>query len=82
MGIGYAATALTVPVIPAVLKICGRKITMVLGGVVYIAFILTYINPEPGLIYTFSFIGGIGGSLLWIAQVGLLSEIDRSCSRF
>ena len=68
-GIGYLSTALSVPFTPALLKMIGRKATMVIGGVITIAFILTYINPLPELIYTFAVLTGIGGSLLWIAQV-------------
>ena len=35
-------TAVTVTVVPAVLKIIGRKFTMVAGGTVYIAYVLTF----------------------------------------
>jgi len=42
---------------------------MMIGGAIYAAFILTYINPAPELIYTFAVLMGLGGSLLWIAQV-------------
>ena len=59
------------PFTPGLLKIIGRKATMMIGGVLYIAFCLTFINPVPALVYTFAAIGGFGGSLLWIAQVGL-----------
>jgi len=68
-GIGFLSTALSVPFVPAILKLIGRKATMVIGGVTVIAFMLTYINPMPELIYSFAVISGIGGSCLWIAQV-------------
>ena len=68
-GVGYLTTALSVPFVPALLKLIGRKATMIIGGVTVTAFILTYINPMPELIYTFAVITGIGGSCLWIAQV-------------
>ena len=30
---------------------------------------LLFSYPHPALVYTFAFLGGLGGSLLWIAQV-------------
>jgi hypothetical protein len=51
------------------LILIGRKKTMMIGGTIYCAYILTYINPVPALIYTFAPIAGWAGSLLWIAQV-------------
>ena len=70
-GIGYLVTALTVPFTPALLRLIGRKATMIIGGFIYVGFILTYINPVPELIYTFAVLMGVGGSLVWIAQVEL-----------
>ena len=67
-GIGYVGTAVSVPFIPVLLGIIGRKATMMAGGLCYVTYILCFLHPVPELLYTCAFIGGVGGGLVWIAQ--------------
>ena len=67
-GIGYVGTAVSVPFIPVLLRIIGRKATMMAGGLCYVTYILCFLHPVPELLYTCAFIGGVGGGLVWIAQ--------------
>ena len=82
-GLGYVSTALTVPFIPAVMSKIGRRWTMFLGGAAYTSYILVYIHPLPELLYCVSFVGGLGGALLWIAQGPelVLNSTERTMNR-
>lgn len=41
---------------------------MIVGSLLNASYVFCYINPSPALLYSFSAISGMGGTLLWIAQ--------------
>ena len=74
-------TAISVPFIPVLLRIIGRKATMMAGGLCYVTYILCFLHPIPELLYTCAFIGGVGGGLVWIAQALGSHSLKRDAER-
>ena len=44
----------------------GRKNTYFIGGILQTAYIVTYINPQPTVLYLMSVIGGLGAAFIWV----------------
>lgn len=53
---------------PSVVSILGAKYTMVVGGLTYVLYIATFIQPLTATLYTASILIGFGAAILWTGQ--------------
>ncbi|XP_078456266.1 UNC93-like protein MFSD11 [Lampetra fluviatilis] len=74
-GSGYTSLAIIYGVFsasnilaPSVVAVLGPRWSMVLGGIVYSAYIATFIKPMAWSFYTASVLIGIAAAVLWTAQ--------------
>ena len=83
LGINAAANAITAPFAPVVVRLCNRKITMLIGGLLNASYVFCFINPYPTLLYVCSVLSGIGGTLIWIAQGSdmIVNSNERTITR-
>ncbi|KAG5888104.1 hypothetical protein JTB14_021901 [Gonioctena quinquepunctata] len=58
---------------PSVISIIGPKFSMVLGGVAYLLFIVSFIIPKTWLLYLVSVIIGVGAAMIWTGQGNYLT---------
>nr|CAI5855156.1 unnamed protein product [Callosobruchus analis] len=58
---------------PSVISVIGPKFSMLLGGITYVLFILSFLIPQTWLLYLVSAIIGIGAALIWTGQGNYLT---------
>ncbi|CAG9862335.1 unnamed protein product [Phyllotreta striolata] len=58
---------------PSVISVIGSKFSMLIGGVTYMLFILSFLIPRGWLLYTTSAILGVGAALIWTGQGNYLT---------
>ncbi|CAH1112472.1 unnamed protein product, partial [Psylliodes chrysocephalus] len=58
---------------PSVISIIGPKFSMLLGGITYLLFILSFLIPRGWLLYICSAVLGIGAAMIWTGQGNYLT---------
>ncbi|VEN47295.1 unnamed protein product [Callosobruchus maculatus] len=58
---------------PSVISVIGPKFSMLLGGITYVLFILSFLIPKSWLLYLVSAVIGIGAALIWTGQGNYLT---------
>ncbi|CBY07106.1 unnamed protein product [Oikopleura dioica] len=68
LSIVYIVFCISNFVAPGVVSVVGHKTTMFFAAASYLLYILSYLSPTPGFIYTASALNGLGAAFLWTAQ--------------
>lgn len=68
LGINAALNGLSAPFVPILFRLLSRRTTMFLGALLNASYVFCFIHPSPELLYLFSAVSGIGGTLLWVSQ--------------
>ncbi|XP_042240737.1 UNC93-like protein MFSD11 isoform X1 [Homarus americanus] len=58
---------------PSCLSILGPKLTMIIGGITYVIFIIGFLWPNTAILYVTSVIVGAGAALIWTGQGNYLT---------
>ncbi|XP_066250469.1 UNC93-like protein MFSD11 [Euwallacea similis] len=68
---------------PSAISLIGPKFAMLIGGVTYVLFVISFCIPRVWLLYVVSAIMGIGAALIWTGQGNYLTlnSNDQSISR-
>ncbi|GAB1607636.1 UNC93-like protein MFSD11 isoform X1 [Argonauta hians] len=74
LGIIYSVFALCNWVAPVVIFWCGTKISMIIGGITYLLFILSFLKPIYWSLYVGSVLIGFGAAVIWTAQGAFLTN--------
>ncbi|KAK3851429.1 hypothetical protein Pcinc_041918 [Petrolisthes cinctipes] len=80
LGSGYISLAVVYAVFaffnwlaPSCLSFLGPKLTMIVGGVTYILFIIGFLWPHTAILYSTSALVGAGAALIWTGQGNYLT---------
>lgn len=69
----YATLSIFNWIAPSVISVIGPKISMLIGSVTYLTFIMTFIWPKTWMLYTASGVIGAGAALIWTGQGNYLT---------
>ncbi|XP_049940145.1 UNC93-like protein MFSD11 [Schistocerca serialis cubense] len=69
----YAVFAVCNWLAPSIISVVGPRLTMVIGGITYALFILTFLLPKTWLLYVASCVIGFGAAIIWTGQGNYLT---------
>ncbi|XP_036367983.1 UNC93-like protein MFSD11 isoform X3 [Octopus sinensis] len=78
LGVIYTTFALCNWIAPVIIFLCGTKISMIVGGVTYLLFILSFLKPIYWTLYFGSVLIGFGAAVIWTAQGAFLTNNSNS----
>jgi hypothetical protein len=81
LGVLYGSVALFVFAGPPIVDALGTKVTMIVGAVGYVAYMLSLIHIIPGVVLFMSTIIGFGAAILWIAEGEFIKENSTAETR-
>ncbi|KAL1517341.1 hypothetical protein ABEB36_001116 [Hypothenemus hampei] len=83
MAIIYVVLAIFNWTSPSVISVIGPKFSMLIGGITYVLFIISFAVPRVWLLYSASVVLGIGAALIWTGQGNYLAlnSTDQTISR-
>lgn len=58
---------------PSVISVIGAKFSMIVGGITYLLFIMSFAIPKVWLLYLVSAVIGIGAAMIWTGQGNYLA---------
>ncbi|XP_054283859.1 UNC93-like protein MFSD11 isoform X3 [Macrosteles quadrilineatus] len=68
LAIIYTVFALCNWLAPSLISVLGPRVTMLLGGIIYLLFIASFLYPQTWLLYAASGMLGAGAAAIWTAQ--------------
>ncbi|CAL8070612.1 unnamed protein product [Calicophoron daubneyi] len=74
----YASFAICNWIAPVVVQLLKAKYTMLLGSFCYLLFVVMFMEPRAGSLYTASLICGFGASIIWIAQGLFITQCSNT----
>ncbi|XP_014776808.1 UNC93-like protein MFSD11 isoform X1 [Octopus bimaculoides] len=78
LGVIYTTFAICNWIAPVIIFLCGTKISMIMGGVTYLLFILSFLKPIYWTLYLGSVLIGFGAAVIWTAQGAFLTNNSNS----
>lgn len=78
LAIVYGAFAVANWLTPSVISVIGPKVTMIIGGTLYLFFIAGFLLPQTWVLYSTSVLLGIGAALIWTGQGNYLTLCSNS----
>ena len=74
LSILYGVVAASVIVTPYIVQRIGERITLFLGGLCYVVYIVSLVHVIPGVVYAMSVVIGFGAAILWVALGAYLTS--------
>lgn len=81
LAIIYGVFAVSNWLAPSIVAVCGAKMALIGGALLYCAYIALFLKPLEVTLYLFSALVGLGAAVLWTAQGNLLTINSTSETR-